>query len=57
MAIVMASLNFQELHKKDVSATDSLRGLSKSADGSGARNNVKTHRQNHEDPVVDRSID
>lgn len=48
----MASLNFQELYEKDVSAADPLRGLSKSVDGSGARNDVKAHRQNHEDTIV-----
>lgn len=51
--IVTASLNFQEPCEKDVSAADPLRGLSKSADGCGARNDIKTHRQNPEDLVVD----
>lgn len=47
----MASLNFQESCEKDVSTADPLRGLSKSADGRGARDDIKTHRQNLEDPV------
>jgi len=31
---------------------DSLRGISKSADGRGARNDIETYRQNHEDSVT-----
>lgn len=44
---------FQKSREEDVPATDPLRRLSKSVNGRGARDDVTTHRQDHEDPLTE----